>query len=371
MPGDRDRIRQAICAYANDLPNYGLPGVIFVGQNDDGTCANTDITDALLLTLSQMKDDGRILPVPSMHVERRTIENCTLAVVTVDPSTAPPVRLDGRTWIRVGPRRATATLEEERRLTERQLWRNLSFDARPFPGATLDQLDLTRFEKEYLPAAVSAEIRRRDERSAAEQLQALRLASPEEVPNAAAILMLGKDPRALLPGAYIQFLRINGTSLTDPIVSQKEISGSIPDQIRQVEELIKINIATAVDIGGPKRLETPDYPLEAIEQIIRNALMHRNYENSTTPVKLYWFSDRIEIHSPGGLFGEVTPETIWRNATSYRNPVLAEGMKILGLVERFGFGLTKAKDSLAENKNPPLESDFVDTFVLFAIRRRP
>jgi len=58
---DRDKIRQAICAFANDLPNHQQPGVIFIGANDDGTCTNLTITDQLLLTLADMRSDGNII----------------------------------------------------------------------------------------------------------------------------------------------------------------------------------------------------------------------------------------------------------------------------------------------------------------------
>lgn len=61
---DPDRIRQAICAYANDLPDHRKPGLIFIGANDDGSCSNRPITDDLLLRLSQMRDDGKIQPFP-------------------------------------------------------------------------------------------------------------------------------------------------------------------------------------------------------------------------------------------------------------------------------------------------------------------
>ncbi len=85
------------------------------------------------------------------------------------------------------------------------------------------------------------------------------------------------------------------------------------------------------------------------------------------PVKVYWYSDRIEIMSPGGLYGGVTPETIWLNVTAYRNPSLAEGLKTLGIVERFGFGLVRARQVLAENGNPPLGYQFLENFVLFKV----
>ena len=110
---DRDRIREAICAFGNDLPDRGKPGVVFVGANDDGTCADLPITDQLLLTLADMRSDGNILPIPVMTVEKAVVDGCELAVVQVEPSRLPPLRYRGRVWIRVGPRRAIATAEEE------------------------------------------------------------------------------------------------------------------------------------------------------------------------------------------------------------------------------------------------------------------
>ena len=117
---NRDRICQAICAFANDLPGHSAAGVIFVGVRDNGQCAGLPITEQLLLTLSDMRSNGNILPFPVMSVHRKTLHGCEVAVVIVEPSDAPPVRFEGRVWIRVGPRRALATVEEERRLNERR-----------------------------------------------------------------------------------------------------------------------------------------------------------------------------------------------------------------------------------------------------------
>lgn len=128
---DRNVIRQAVCAFANDLPNHQQAGVLFIGVNNDGSCANLPITDQLLLTLSDMRSDGNILPFPSIIVQKRTISGCELAVAIVEASDASSVRFNGRVWVRVGPRRATATLEEERRLAEKRRSKDLPFDLRP------------------------------------------------------------------------------------------------------------------------------------------------------------------------------------------------------------------------------------------------
>ncbi|APB34809.1 putative transcriptional regulator, partial [Gloeomargarita lithophora Alchichica-D10] len=74
---DMKKIRQAICAFANDLPNHKKPGVLLVGVNDDGTCANLSITDELLLSLANIRSEGKILPFPVLQVSKRTLNIAT------------------------------------------------------------------------------------------------------------------------------------------------------------------------------------------------------------------------------------------------------------------------------------------------------
>ena len=76
-------VRQAICAFANDLPNHRRAGVIFVGARDDGTPTGLDVHDALLLKLAHCKTDGNILPLPTMTVHKHTFDGSDMAVVTV------------------------------------------------------------------------------------------------------------------------------------------------------------------------------------------------------------------------------------------------------------------------------------------------
>ena len=369
---DMRRIRQAICAFANDLPNHAAPGVCFVGIQDDGSCANIEVTDELLLKLSGIRDEGKILPQPSMLVESREIADCRVAVVTVQPTNRPPVRCDGRVWIRVGPRRATATPEEELRLAERSIARSLPFDVQPCYQATLDDLRLDWFQREYLPSAVAPDVIEQNQRSNVPQLVTLRLytAGPNPRPTNLAVLLIGSDPRRFIPGSYIQFLRIDGTELTDPILDQKEIEGPLPDVLRRLSDVLAINIRTASDVqSGPVEVRNPDYPIVALEQLSRNALLHRTYETSNAPVQIYWFSDRVEIHSPGGPYGQVNRDNFGTMA-DYRNPHLAEALKNLGFVQRFGLGIPLAKQAMEKNRNPEPIFEVQETNVLVTLRRR-
>jgi ATP-dependent DNA helicase RecG len=372
---DRNVIRQAICAFANDLPNHQQPGVLFIGVNNDGTCANLPITDQLLLTLSDIRSDGNILPFPSIIVQKRIISGCELAVVIVEPSDAPPVRFNGRVWVRVGLRRATATAEEERRLAEKRRAKDLPFDLRPLVSAILDDLDLDLFRRVYLPSSLAVEILEENQRSVEQQLTSTRFATVEVPPKPTilGVLVVGKDPRQFVPGAYVQFLRLDGTELTDPIKDQKEIGGSLSDLLRILDETLQVNISVATDITAqPIELRQPDYPIVALQQLARNAVMHRTYEGTNAPVRITWFNDRIEIQNPGGPFGQVNRQNFGQpGVTDYRNPHLAEAMKNLGYVQRFGFGIQLARQQLEKNGNPPPEFVVEDAHLLVMVRRRP
>lgn len=369
---DRDRICEAICAFANDLPNYQQPGVLFVGVNDNGSCANLPINDRLLLTLAELRSNGNILPFPTMVVQKRNLKGCEVAVIIVEPSDAPPVCFRGRTYIRVGPRRAVATQEEERCLTEKRRYKNLSPDLQPMPFASLDDLDLDLFRGTYIPSALPTDILEQNGRTVEQQLKAMRFTTIEQppCPTILGLLVTGKDPRQFIPGAYVQFVRFDGKDLTDPIKAQHDISGPLPDLLRMLDETFEAHISVSLDvISHAKETRRPDYPIVALQQLARNAILHRTYEGTNAPVRIYWFSDRIEMQNPGGPYGQVNRNNFGTGITDYRNPYIAEAMKNLGYVQKFGMGIQLARKALAKNGNPLPEFKLEDTAVLVIVRR--
>ena len=368
---DTNKLRQNICALANDLPGHGLPGVVFIGVEDDGGCANLTIDDRLLTKLAAMKDDGNIMPIPSLVVQKHVLSACEVAVTIVEPSRSPPVRYRGRVWVRVGPTVRQATPEEEQRLSERRGARERPFDHRPAEDATVEHLSLDYFELHYLPQVVAQEVLDDNRRSPVQQLRSLRLLV-DDVPTWGALLGLGRDPQGWIPGAYLQFLRIDGTEITDPIRSQWVLTGRIEDVLRQLDELLKLNISVRTEVATVSReLRSPDYPVAALQQLARNAVMHRSYEGTNAPVQVYWYSDRVEIRSPGGLFGRVTPANFGSGAVDHRNPLVAEIMHHLGFAQRFGLGIPLARRELRQNGNPDPEFDFGPTHVVVTVGTAP
>ena len=368
---DPERIREAICAFANDLPGHGAPGLVFVGVKDDRTVVGISATDRLLQQLADMKTDGNILPPPTLSVGKRMLQGKEIALVIVEPSNSPPVRCKGTIHIRIGPRRGIATAQDERVLNEKRRFGDRPFDIAPIPTTGLSDLNLTRFENEYLPAAFSDEILAANDRSLHEQLAATKMIEPAQQPNATVLglLAIGKNPQDFLPGAYAQFLRIRGNELADDILDSEEIGGGVPDLLRRLDEKLRAHNRTEVDItSSDTDQRTELYPMEALQQIARNAVMHRTYEATNAPVRVNWFDDRIEVISPGGAFGAISPENFGQpGLTDYRNPNLADAMKTLGYVQRFGVGFGIAKRHLEQAGHPPLEFEISANFVRVTI----
>ncbi len=353
------RIREAVCAFANDLPDRRQPGVVLVGARDDGSPSGLDVDDRLLLQLADIKTDGNIVPPPSMTVEKRILFGTPVALVVVQPSDAPPVRYQGRTWVRVGPRRAVATAQDERVLSEKRRHRDPHFDARPVAGAGLADLRVGLFQDEYLPAALDPEALAANDRTFEERLAAAKMivAPDEPTPTVAGILVLGKRPSDHFPGAYAQFLRIAGTEWGGEVLDEARCEGPVTDVVRRLDDKLIAHNRTAVDFASD-RLERrkSDYPLIALQQLARNAVMHRSYEGTNAPIHVYWFDDRIEVSNTGGAYGAVNAGNFGEpGMVDYRNPVLAEAMRVLGLVQRYGFGIPAARQALRENGQPEPE----------------
>ena len=368
------KIREAICAFANDLPGHNQPGYIFVGVKDDRTLGTLPITDELLRQLADMKTDGNIVPPPSLTVEKHALQGKDVAAVVVQPSNSPPVRYKGAIHIRIGPRRGIAAAQDERLLNEKRRYGDRPFDLQPIPTAGLPDLNLTQFANEYLVQAFSDEVLAANDRSLNEQLAATKMIAAADQPTATVlgILTIGKSPQDFLPGAYVQFLRIDGSEYADDIVDSEAIRGAVPEQLRRLEEKLTAHNRVAVDFTtGPLEQRTELYPMEALRQLTRNALMHRTYEATHAPVHVYWFNDRIEVMSPGGAFGAVTAERFGEPGwVDYRNPNLAEAIKTLGFVQRYGVGIQIAKRQLAAAGHPELEFDISNNFVRITVKAR-
>jgi ATP-dependent DNA helicase RecG len=370
---DMEKFCIAACAFANDFPNHGKPGFLLVGINNRGVAVGLKVTDKLLLTLGEVRANGNVLPIPAVQVYKVALSDGSgeVAVLEVMPSDLPPVRFKGQVWIRVGPRRALASESEERRLTERRVSHARTFDARPCRDSSVTDLATDLFLNTYRQQAVAEDVIASNHRELKQQLAALRFFDlANDCSTHAGILLFAKNPRFWLSGAYLQFLRLAGTELRpEDVLIEKELQGDLLTFLRELDILLESQLSARPVAQTSLREQTvSDYPRFALREFLMNAVMHRDYE-ATAPIRFYWFADRIEVQNPGSLYGEASRENFPRQ-NAYRNPVIAEAMKTLGYVNRYGSGVERAQETLKTNGNPPATFYFEDTYFLATVKTR-
>ena len=347
-----DKFGQAICAFANDLPCNNHPGYLIIGAEDDGSLHPIHVTDELLKNIAGIRTDGNIQPQPSMTVQKLTFQEGDIVVVEVYPTKMPPVKYKGRIWVRIGPRKGVANEDDERRLYEKRVANIKTFDAMPCIGATVDDLDIAMFRQLYLPKAVPEDVLREDGRDVELQLQSLGFFDKRYgCPTYAGILFFGKQVERFLPGAYIQYVRFGGKGRESEVKSEYKFAGNLCEVLFRLDTFVDTSIINRrpVPVSALREKTLMDYPHWATRELLMNAICHRTYE-SNGPIQFYQYNDRIELMNPGGLYGKVNAQN-FPFVNDYRNPVIAEAMKVLGFVNRFSRGIIRVKEELKENGN--------------------
>lgn len=362
-----DKFGQAICAFANDLPHHKQPGYLFLGVNDDGTVQGLNVTDELLKNIAAIRTDGNIQPQPSMVVEKVSMPEGDIVMVEVQPAIFPPVRYKGRVWVRVGPRKAVANDADEHILLERRAANVQTFDSTPCFGASVNDLDLQVFKHIYLPKAMPDEVVEADKRDIKEQMQALGFYDLKfDCPTYAGILFFGKNVERFLGGAYVQYVRFKGKGRAGEIMTEHKFAGNLCKILPELDTFIKATIANRrpIPVSAAREENVVDYPYWATRELLMNAVCHRDYTGNG-PVQFYQYDDRIEILNPGGLYGKANPDNFPR-VNDYRNLVIAEGMKVLGFVNRFSRGILQVQDQLEENGNglPEFDLGLITAFLV-------
>jgi ATP-dependent DNA helicase RecG len=160
-------------------------------------------------------------------------------------------------------------------------------------------------------------------------------------PTVAGYLIFSKhDPIAGLPYERyaIRCVRYAGDSASTPIVSSKDVTGTLDEQIDGVYSFMVGNIKRGAYIDGTKRIIRFEYPEEALRELIANAIIHRDYKITETFTQVCVFENRIEISNPGSLPPGVTVDNI-KDAQYSRNAAIAGRLKEMDYLEEFGRGI--------------------------------
>jgi ATP-dependent DNA helicase RecG len=134
--------------------------------------------------------------------------------------------------------------------------------------------------------------------------------------------------------------------------ARKEFFGSILKQMDETFEYVSLNNNQNSTFDGLKRIDHPDYPLEAIREALLNAVIHRDYDYSGSII-INIYEDRIEFVSIGGLVKGITVIDIMNGVSQPRNSIIADVFYLLELIESYGTGIKKIFESYSEALRKP------------------
>lgn len=250
--------------------------------------------------------------------------------------------------------------------------KHLHDDERPVERASMNTLDKIQIQK-YL-------LQKRLERPGFAQLpeeQALEMLNVTRngVPTLAAIMNFCVYPQGYLPQLAITAVVVPGTEIgqhdgvDSRFLDNKRIEGTIKTMVDDAITFCKRNmkVQTIIDPETGKRKDRTEYPIEAIREAVLNALIHRDYSHLTegTPVQINFFTDRLEIHSPGSLYGRMTVEQLGHARPDLRNPALAVMTEVLvGAENRYSGIPTIRREMAAHNLPEPIFENRRNEFVV-------
>jgi predicted HTH transcriptional regulator len=188
-------------------------------------------------------------------------------------------------------------------------------------------------------------------------------------PTNVGILFFGYDPQLSVPQSEVVCVIYRDEIGVGGYVDRRIITGTLLELIDETETFLNKYIAVGAKIEGWKRIDLPEYPIEALREAIVNAVIHRDYSRVGESIRIFYYSDRVEIHSPGLLLPGITVEQMSRGAvmSKLRNRTMAGLLRdIPGYMERVGSGVRLMLNEMKRMKLPAPEfremSEFVVTF---------
>ena len=364
--GTPKRLHLALSAFANRTGGgvllFGLDeatnfSIVGVGnphrlQEDLTALASADMEPALRPTFEIDEIDGKVVVAAEIEEVPATQKPCYFK----------PAGLSNGAYIRVG--------NTNRQMTEYEVFGYLSAREQPtqdeeiISKATVKDLD-DRLIDDYLNKLRQTRPNARYLQGAKEDaLTQLRILAPEgdiSRPTLSGLLMFGIYPQGFFPQLRITFVQFYGTTETERTpkgeryLDNRSFEGPIADMINEAERHIYASMRKAALITGMRRQDIPEYPPEALREALANAVAHRDYSPYTrgSYIQVRMFADKMEIQSPGGLFGNITIDNL-DEEQSTRNARLMRLMEDLHIVENRGNGIQSILQAMRDaNLKPP------------------
>ncbi|MDR1136300.1 MAG: putative DNA binding domain-containing protein [Clostridiales Family XIII bacterium] len=330
-----DSLAADMVAFSN-----GLGGKIFIGVNDDGSISGLSDDDVRRINqlISNTASQG-VQPAINPMTENIKLDMGFVVIVDISAGINKPYQdKNGVFWVKSGADKRKATSREEiQRLFQASML--IHADEIPIPGASVADLDLDYFNDFFL---------RRFGNTLKEQplslptlLKNMNLLN-DELLNLSCVLLFAREPQFRLPVFIVKAAAFDSNDLdTNLYNDSRDIGGKLSDVFRQTISFILDNVRHVQGEQGINSVGIPEIPRESLEEIISNALVHRNYFISA-PVRVFVFRNRVEVISPGHLPNNLTVENIKSGNSNARNPLLASFANNLLPYRGYGSGIIRA-----------------------------
>ena len=329
LPTNSD-LAKTVVAFANDAG-----GEIYIGINDNPRQI-IGLSEEELPRIEEQISNliyDRCYPIILPEVSFLTIEDKHLIKVCIYRGSMPPYYLKDKgklkgTYIRVG---STNKLADETIIAElERRRRNISFDSEVVMDKSADELDISGFKllyKEKTGEDLNIQVLRK--------LELVKTEQDKEYPTKALLLFSDDNLRnSMFPNAKVECARFKGTG-TEEFLDQKSIIVHIGLQAEETYNFVLRHINKAANIEGVYTVSRWEYPVKAIREIIRNAIVHRDYSLTGKDVKVAIYDDMVEITSPGLLPPSIDYSAMESRQSDARNKVIAPVFKRLGIIDQW------------------------------------
>jgi len=324
----RDEYLKWICGFAN-----AKGGKIYLGKDDKGKVVGVENYKRLMDDIPNKITSGLGLVCDvNLHQEadKYYIE------IEVQPHDV-PISFHGKYHFRSGSTKqelqGTALNEFLLRKTGK------TWDDVIEPSASFDDIDERAIEAFKRGAVKSGRLPQVENENSIHQIfENLRLTKDGKLKRSA-VLLFGKDPRNFCINAYVKIGKFGKSD--DDLLSQEVVEGNAFELATQTLEILdKKYFKKSISYDGLHRIETTEYPYEAIRETLLNAIVHRQYVGA--PIQISIYDDKIMVWNFGVLPDPITLEDLkHKHASHPRNPILADVFFKGGLIESWGRGTLK------------------------------
>ena len=332
-------IREAVVAFAN-----ARGGLIVLGVADRKRTRSDAIHGVGDLDAAGLRRDIYDGTEPHVLVEIDEMQEPEgrLLAVRVPPGLPPHTTTDGVARIRVGKDSKPLTGSTLAQLLVTRGGRDVTADS--VPGVRFADLDQAQVRRLRQTIVTDTERRNLAGLGDRELLEALGLTFGPDI-TLAAVLLLGNRPTLAryAPQHELIFTRRQSATRYDV---RRDLRGPLLEVLDEIQRLLDANLrVSTADISGFQQMELPDISWWVAREAVLNALVHRDYFLHQS-IHLTLHDGRAEITSPGGFTGGVTAKNVLRHPPVRRNPLLADVLQAIGLVNRAGLGVDRIYEEL-------------------------